>query len=79
MLVAAFLSLVLEAKCSTALEPLVSKVTVQLYLHDVPASAGGATTFLCGKQQVPCQPSAGCALLFTQDSSGLQTTAAPSS
>ena len=48
----------------------VSRVTVQLYLHDVPEAHGGATTFLpdhgCG-QPVPCQPVAGSCLLFTQD------------
>lgn len=43
-----------------------SRVTIQLYLHDVPSDAGGATTFLCGSS-IPCQPSAGSVLLFTQD------------
>lgn len=43
-----------------------SFVTVQLYLHDVPSSHGGATTFLLeGKPKH--QPEAGSALLFTQD------------
>lgn len=45
-----------------------SRVTVQLYLNDVPAGFGGATTFSPGcSHQVECQPEAGSALLFTQD------------
>eukprot|EP00439_Symbiodinium_sp_Y106_P016429 s877_g2.t1 len=50
-----------------------SMVTVQLYLHDVPESSGGATTFLAGgrgagpKEALPCQPRAGSVLLFTQN------------
>merc|ERR1719343_861039 len=45
-----------------------SRVTVQLYLHHVPPSNGGATTFLDGNEQPvqSCQPSAGDALIFTQ-------------
>eukprot|EP01062_Namystynia_karyoxenos_P070789 TRINITY_DN66179_c0_g1_i1.p1 TRINITY_DN66179_c0_g1~~TRINITY_DN66179_c0_g1_i1.p1 ORF type:complete len:380 (+),score=90.89 TRINITY_DN66179_c0_g1_i1:73-1140(+) len=45
-----------------------SLVTVQLYLHDVPSENGGATTFWPGSSfELPCQPKAGSALLFTQD------------
>mmetsp|Transcript_51802 Transcript_51802/g.100102 ORF Transcript_51802/g.100102 Transcript_51802/m.100102 type:complete len:292 (-) Transcript_51802:131-1006(-) len=46
-----------------------SRITVQIYLHDVPPNHGGATTFNLGRQQglLPCQPKAGSALLFTQD------------
>lgn len=46
-----------------------SKVTVQLYLHDVPEENGGATTFHFGllEDSLPCQPKAGSALIFTQD------------
>lgn len=46
-----------------------SMVTIQLYLHDVPAENGGATTFLWEPchGQLPCQPAVGSALLFTQD------------
>jgi len=48
-----------------------SKVTVQLYLHDVPEENGGATTFHFGFNgehgSLPCQPKAGSVLLFTQD------------
>mmetsp|Transcript_23060 Transcript_23060/g.41649 ORF Transcript_23060/g.41649 Transcript_23060/m.41649 type:complete len:284 (-) Transcript_23060:26-877(-) len=48
-----------------------SKVTVQLYLHDVPEENGGATTFQFGfngeSGALPCQPKAGSVLLFTQD------------
>ncbi|CAE7495121.1 axeA1 [Symbiodinium pilosum] len=50
-----------------------SMITVQLYLHDVPDSAGGATTFLPGergvgpKEPLLCQPKAGSVLLFTQN------------
>jgi hypothetical protein len=43
-----------------------SYVTVQLYLHDVPVSCGGATAFMIpGKPQH--QPETGSVLLFTQD------------
>jgi hypothetical protein len=43
-----------------------SYVTVQLYLHDVPASFGGATAFMCpGRPRH--QPEAGSVLLFSQD------------
>jgi len=43
-----------------------SYVTVQLYLHDIPASFGGATAFMLpGKPQH--QPEAGSVLLFSQD------------
>lgn len=46
----------------------VSRVTVQLYLHDVPAESGGATTFFPGLAgEHPCQPVAGSVLLFSQD------------
>jgi len=45
-----------------------SWITVQLYLHDVPAAHGGATTFFPGRTYgVGHQPEAGSALLFTQD------------
>jgi predicted 2-oxoglutarate/Fe(II)-dependent dioxygenase YbiX len=45
-----------------------SKITVQLYLHDVPERCGGATTFFPGEQySVKNQPEAGSVLLFTQD------------
>lgn len=48
-----------------------SMVTVQVYLHDVPEKNGGATTFLperySPQRGLPCQPGAGCALIFTQD------------
>jgi len=43
----------------------VSRITVQLYLHDIPSENGGATTFL--PEQVRHQPEAGSVLLFTQD------------
>merc|ERR1712039_655566 len=43
-----------------------SYVTVQLYLHDVPAACGGATAFMLpGKPRH--QPEAGSVLLFSQD------------
>eukprot|EP00930_Biecheleria_cincta_P086618 TRINITY_DN75886_c0_g1_i1.p1 TRINITY_DN75886_c0_g1~~TRINITY_DN75886_c0_g1_i1.p1 ORF type:complete len:283 (-),score=37.97 TRINITY_DN75886_c0_g1_i1:92-940(-) len=46
----------------------VSKVTVQVYLHDVLEENGGATTFHFGRaSSLPCQPKAGSALLFSQD------------
>eukprot|EP00930_Biecheleria_cincta_P058480 TRINITY_DN44308_c0_g1_i1.p1 TRINITY_DN44308_c0_g1~~TRINITY_DN44308_c0_g1_i1.p1 ORF type:complete len:303 (-),score=49.76 TRINITY_DN44308_c0_g1_i1:93-1001(-) len=45
-----------------------SRITVQLYLHDVPAENGGATTFFPQeKDKVGHQPEAGSVLLFTQD------------
>ena len=45
-----------------------SKVTVQLYLHDVPTEFGGATKFFPGRaHSVQHQPTAGSVLLFTQD------------
>jgi len=46
-----------------------STITVQIYLHDVPAEHGGATTFLFddSDHRVECQPSMGSALIFTQD------------
>jgi len=48
-----------------------SKVTVQLYLHDVPPQNGGATTFIFrdrhgNLRRLPCQPQAGSVLLFSQ-------------
>jgi hypothetical protein len=47
-----------------------SKVTIQLYLNDVDAKYGGATSFLdpLGRRpKIPCQPKAGMALVFTQN------------
>jgi len=49
-----------------------SRVTVQVYLHDVAVENGGATTFLFDglsddAKALPCQPGAGSVLLFTQD------------
>eukprot|EP00425_Heterocapsa_triquetra_P036829 CAMPEP_0195080778 /NCGR_PEP_ID=MMETSP0448-20130528/22410_1 /TAXON_ID=66468 /ORGANISM="Heterocapsa triquestra, Strain CCMP 448" /LENGTH=319 /DNA_ID=CAMNT_0040113757 /DNA_START=1 /DNA_END=958 /DNA_ORIENTATION=- len=48
-----------------------SRVTLQLYLHDVPKENGGATTFhfdpWSDKEDVPHQPRAGDVLLFTQN------------
>jgi len=46
-----------------------SYVTLQVYLHDVPAESGGATTFLFDRkdENVCCQPGAGSVLLFSQD------------
>lgn len=45
-----------------------SRVTVQFYLHDVPSAHGGATTFIGGNgKRLPCQPTGGSALIFTQD------------
>jgi hypothetical protein len=45
-----------------------SHVTIQLYLHDVPESNGGATTFLFNDHpSVPCQPAVGSVLIFSQD------------
>jgi len=48
-----------------------SRVTVQLYLNDVPDNHGGATTFFVSedghRREVPFQPKAGAVLLFTQD------------
>mmetsp|Transcript_36477 Transcript_36477/g.73553 ORF Transcript_36477/g.73553 Transcript_36477/m.73553 type:complete len:267 (+) Transcript_36477:65-865(+) len=44
----------------------VSRITVLLYLHDVPEANGGATNFV-GRSLVACQPRGGSALIFTQD------------
>jgi hypothetical protein len=44
-----------------------SVVTVQLYLNDLPEENGGATTFIGRDRRVPCQPTAGSALIFTQN------------
>jgi len=46
-----------------------SKITIQLYLHDVPTQAGGATNFLSLSEEraIRCQPVVGSVLLFTQD------------
>lgn len=45
-----------------------SRITVQLYLNDVPAACGGATTFYPGHSYaVGHQPEVGSVLLFTQD------------
>jgi len=47
-----------------------SRVTVQLYLHNVPPENGGATTFIFREsgrwKRLPCQPQAGSVLLFDQ-------------
>ena len=49
----------------------VSKVTMQIYLHDVPLEHGGSTTFIRGGtgsgDDIVCQPKAGSVLLFTQN------------
>lgn len=46
-----------------------SRVTIQLYLHDVPEANGGATTMYPSdpEYRLPYHPKAGTALLFTQD------------
>lgn len=45
-----------------------SRITVQVYLHDIPDEYGGATTFFPGRHfSVKHQPEAGSVLLFTQD------------
>jgi len=44
-----------------------SRVTVQLYLHDVPEENGGATTFIGDTDVLGVQPMQGSCLLFTQD------------
>jgi hypothetical protein len=46
-----------------------SRVTVQLYLHDVPKENGGGTTFLDDRETpvATCQPGAGSVLIFSQD------------
>lgn len=45
-----------------------SRVTVQLYLHDVPEAHGGATTFDPARPHaIGHQPAAGSVLLFSQD------------
>ena len=45
-----------------------SRITIQMYLHDVPEGFGGATTFI-GKDEgnFACQPRCGSALIFTQN------------
>merc|ERR1712216_434055 len=47
----------------------ISKVTLQVYLHDVPESFGGATTLFPSTEEYKAkvQPRAGSVLLFTQD------------
>ena len=45
----------------------ISRITVQLYLHDVPEEFGGATTFIGAGKNFPCQPKCGSALVFTQN------------
>merc|ERR1719410_2110174 len=44
----------------------ISRITVLLYLHDVPETNGGATNFV-GTARVACQPRGGSALIFSQD------------
>lgn len=47
-----------------------SQITLQVYLHTIPAENGGATTFLPyfkGEKKVPYHPVAGSILMFTQD------------
>lgn len=46
-----------------------SRVTIQLYLHDIPAEHGGATTLYPSDPEfrTPVQPKMGSALLFTQN------------
>ena len=45
-----------------------SRITVQLYLHDVPVEAGGATNFISIRgEKLPVQPRCGSALIFSQD------------
>eukprot|EP00928_Gymnodinium_smaydae_P043829 TRINITY_DN2929_c1_g1_i3.p1 TRINITY_DN2929_c1_g1~~TRINITY_DN2929_c1_g1_i3.p1 ORF type:complete len:317 (+),score=19.32 TRINITY_DN2929_c1_g1_i3:57-1007(+) len=45
-----------------------SRITVQLYLHDVPENCGGATAFDPGRaSSVAYQPEAGSVLMFTQN------------
>jgi len=45
-----------------------SRVSVQIYLHDVPRSHGGSMTFFPGtKKELTVQPRAGSAVIFTQD------------
>ena len=45
-----------------------SRITVQLYLHDVPVEAGGATNFISRRgEKMPVQPRCGSALIFSQD------------
>jgi len=43
-----------------------SRITILLYLHDVPEENGGATNFV-GQSRVACQPRGGSALIFSQD------------
>ena len=45
----------------------ISRITVQLYLHDVPEEFGGATTFIGAGKNFPCRPKCGSALVFTQN------------
>lgn len=46
----------------------VSRVTIHLYLHDIPKTFGGALTFFPSSlEPVYCQPEAGTAVIFTQD------------
>lgn len=48
----------------------VSRVTFQLYLHDVPSENGGATTMFPSsdaRKNIPFQPRAGSVLLFTPE------------
>lgn len=44
-----------------------SRLTVQLYLHDVPEANGGATSFIGKDSQVNFQPRGGSVLIFTHD------------
>ena len=44
-----------------------SRITIQMYLHDVPEEFGGATTFIGKDKDHPCQPKCGSALIFTQN------------
>ena len=44
-----------------------SRITVQMYLHDVPEEFGGATTFIGKDKDYPCQQKCGSALIFTQN------------
>ena len=46
-----------------------SRITIQMYLHDVPKEFGGATTFIGKDKDHPChcQPKCGSALIFSQN------------